>query len=79
MVWSMISSLLAATLSYTFEYWTRAEKVESRHKIHKKKQLRPKKGKSIPLNFKVKVDTNKDWENGRLEMVSVSIPAPVRL
>ncbi|GER49201.1 cytochrome P450 [Striga asiatica] len=31
--------------------------------------------KNSPLRFKVKVDTNRDWENGRLEMLSVSIPA----
>ncbi|XP_073043689.1 uncharacterized protein [Primulina eburnea] len=36
-------------------------------------------GKNSPLKFKVTVDVNKDWESGRLEMVSVSIPALVRL
>ncbi|XP_073135530.1 uncharacterized protein [Henckelia pumila] len=84
-----------------------AEKVGSCYKIHKKKQLHPKKGnesiirfeekpdlymiwlillkmllqqgKNSPLKFKVTVDTTKDWESGRFEMVSVSIPALVRL
>ncbi|KAL8059685.1 hypothetical protein ABFX02_03G103100 [Erythranthe guttata] len=32
--------------------------------------------KNSPLKFKVTVDTDKDWENGRIEMVSVSIPIP---
>lgn len=32
-------------------------------------------GKNSPFKFKVTVDTNRDWENGRLEMVSVSLPA----
>ncbi|KAG8378290.1 hypothetical protein BUALT_Bualt08G0122100 [Buddleja alternifolia] len=32
-------------------------------------------GKNSPLKFKVTVDTNRDWENGRLEMVSLSFPA----
>ncbi|CAA0827889.1 Unknown protein [Striga hermonthica] len=31
--------------------------------------------KNSPLRFKVRVETNRDWENGRLEMLSVSIPA----
>ncbi|GFP89779.1 hypothetical protein PHJA_001121700 [Phtheirospermum japonicum] len=31
--------------------------------------------KNSPLRFKVTVDTNRDWDNGRLEVVSVSIPA----
>lgn len=31
--------------------------------------------KNSPFKFKVTVDTNRDWENGRLEMVSVSLPA----
>lgn len=32
-------------------------------------------GKNSPFKFKVTVDTNRDWENGRLEMVSFSLPA----
>lgn len=32
-------------------------------------------GKNSPLKFKVRVDTNRYWESGRLEMVSVSFPA----
>ncbi|KAL3839992.1 hypothetical protein ACJIZ3_024583 [Penstemon smallii] len=32
-------------------------------------------GNNSPLKFKVTVDTNKDWESGRLEMLSVSMPA----
>lgn len=32
-------------------------------------------GKNSPFKFKVTVDTDKDWENGRLEMLSVSLPA----
>ncbi|KAI3464488.1 hypothetical protein Pfo_021151 [Paulownia fortunei] len=32
-------------------------------------------GKNSPLKFKVTVHTNRDWESGRLEMLSVSIPA----
>ncbi|XP_057795797.1 uncharacterized protein LOC131011914 isoform X1 [Salvia miltiorrhiza] len=32
-------------------------------------------GKNSPFKFKVTLDTNRDWENGRLEMVSVSLPA----
>lgn len=31
--------------------------------------------KNSPFRFKVTVDTNRDWENGRLQMVSVSLPA----
>lgn len=31
--------------------------------------------KNSPFKFKVTVDTSRDWENGRLEMVSVSLPA----
>ncbi|KAL3638806.1 hypothetical protein CASFOL_016713 [Castilleja foliolosa] len=31
--------------------------------------------KNSPLRFKVTVDTNRDWESGRLEMLSISIPA----
>ncbi|KAK6132018.1 hypothetical protein DH2020_034244 [Rehmannia glutinosa] len=32
-------------------------------------------GKNSPLKFKVRVDRNRDWESGRLEMLSVSFPA----
>ncbi|KAK6114857.1 hypothetical protein DH2020_007126 [Rehmannia glutinosa] len=32
-------------------------------------------GKNNPLKFKVTVDRNRDWESGRLEMLSVSFPA----
>ncbi|KAL6492868.1 hypothetical protein OROGR_032627 [Orobanche gracilis] len=32
-------------------------------------------GENSPLRFKVAVNKNRDWENGRLEMVSVSFPA----
>ncbi|XP_022885835.1 uncharacterized protein LOC111402035 isoform X2 [Olea europaea var. sylvestris] len=32
-------------------------------------------GKNSPLKFKVKVDTSREWESGRFEMVSVSMPA----
>lgn len=31
--------------------------------------------KNSPFRFKVTIDTNRDWENGRLQMVSVSLPA----
>ncbi|KAI8004377.1 hypothetical protein LOK49_LG08G01641 [Camellia lanceoleosa] len=31
-------------------------------------------GKNSPLKFKVTVNVGRDWENGRFEMVSVSIP-----
>lgn len=32
-------------------------------------------GKNSPLKFRVEVDTSRNWENGRFEMVSVSMPA----
>ncbi|KAH6799963.1 hypothetical protein C2S52_000427 [Perilla frutescens var. hirtella] len=32
-------------------------------------------GRNSPFKFEVAVSTNRDWENGRLEMVSVSLPA----
>ncbi|MFS7933506.1 hypothetical protein Hanom_Chr04g00380641 [Helianthus anomalus] len=31
-------------------------------------------GKNSPLKFEVRVDTTKSWENGRFEMVSLSLP-----
>ncbi|KAI3736663.1 hypothetical protein L2E82_26607 [Cichorium intybus] len=31
-------------------------------------------GKNSPLKFKVRVDVTKNWENGRFEMLSVSLP-----
>ncbi|KAL6515563.1 hypothetical protein OROHE_018597 [Orobanche hederae] len=42
----------------------------STDKIHDKKH-----GKNSSLRFKVTVNKDRDWENGRLEMVSVSFPA----
>ncbi|KAL8485562.1 hypothetical protein ACS0TY_027742 [Phlomoides rotata] len=34
-----------------------------------------KHGQNSPFKFKVTVDTSKEWENGRLDMISVSLPA----
>lgn len=31
-------------------------------------------GKNSPLKFKVRVDMTKNWENGRFDMLSVSLP-----